>query len=223
MMDFPIRRTTLAKLPVSTIAIAALWIYPQFLGASTLYYGGDSGPTDITVSNEENTTVADARVYDNFTVPNGQAWNVSGLFSNDSLSNGLTTITQALWEIRTGVSEGNGGALLFSGMSAASQIATGRTDVFGNPEYTIGVSVSFVLGPGTYWITVVPSDSGTGRASAITSVNQTNMVGTHIYGNDFFSSTYYGDNFVNTLTLSPGESMLGNFSDGVTGSVTAIP
>ena len=143
----------MAKLPFSTIAIAALWIYPQFLGASTLYYGGDSGPTDITVSNEENTTVADARVYDNFTVPNGQAWNVSGLFSNDRLSDGLTTITQALWEIRTGVSEGTGGALLFSGMSAASQIATGRTDVFGNPEYTIGVSVSFVLGPGTYWIT----------------------------------------------------------------------
>src|ERR1700730_18564493 len=85
-------------------------------------------------------------VYDNFTGPgSGQSWNVSALFSNNIMDPGLLgQITSANYQIRTGVSAGNGGTLLFSGVSAATVTPTGRIG-FGRLEYTglvSGVSLS---------------------------------------------------------------------------------
>ena len=55
-----------------------------------------------------------ARVYDDFFVNDPNGWDVTGVFS-DNLS--TTNITGAYWEIRQGISAGNGGTLIASGMT----------------------------------------------------------------------------------------------------------
>src|ERR1039457_4250183 len=52
------------------------------------------------------------RVYDDFVVPDG-GWTVVGVFSHNNM--GSTAVTQASWEIRSGVSAGNQGTLVASG------------------------------------------------------------------------------------------------------------
>src|SRR5581483_10372345 len=58
------------------------------------------------------------RTFDDFIVPAG-GWTVTGLFAYHNLS--VTGITQASWEIRSGVSADNPGALVASGVSPATQ------------------------------------------------------------------------------------------------------
>src|SRR5205814_2951401 len=73
-----------------------------------LWYNGDFNGANA-LANEENTSLGSgqfASVYDNFIVPSGPAWTVTSVFS-DNLSS--TNITGAAWDIRQGVSEGNGG------------------------------------------------------------------------------------------------------------------
>ena len=66
-----------------------------------------------------------ASVYDDFIVPSGSGWNVTAVFS-DNLPN--TRVTGANWEIRQGVSEGNGGTLIASGTTITPVVTdTGRS------------------------------------------------------------------------------------------------
>ena len=60
------------------------------------------------VANEINTQVSQAAVYDNFIVPSG-TWNINTVWSNNLMN--FTTLSQAYWEIRSGVSAGDGGTL----------------------------------------------------------------------------------------------------------------
>ena len=80
-----------------------------------LWYNGDwNGVNGL--ANEENTAIGEgefASVYDDFNVPSG-GWTLTSVFS-DNLS--FTHITGATWEIRQGISEGNGGTLIASGMT----------------------------------------------------------------------------------------------------------
>ena len=119
-----------------------------------LYYSGDFDANDANangLANESDAIVPSSSIYTPVT-PN-VTWHASALFIN-TLS-GLTPTT-ATWEIRTGVSEGNGGTLVASGSGAVTQTATGRTG-FGFTEYTDSVAVSVTLNAGTtYWINVTP-------------------------------------------------------------------
>jgi hypothetical protein len=90
----------------------------------------------------------------------------------------------ASYDIRTGVSEGNGGTSVASGTSVPAQVvATGR-NAFGYNEYTVAVSFSALnLPPGTYWANVTPdctdqSDStcSSGRMFLSNTTQQTNAV-----------------------------------------------
>src|SRR6266513_920203 len=107
-------------------------------------------------ANDKNTSLGSgqfASVYDDFIVPS-PGWSVTSVFS-DNLAN--TNVTGALWEIRQGVSEGNGGTLIASGMTMTPVVTpTGRSG-FGFLEYmieVIGLNVS--LPPGIYWLNVTP-------------------------------------------------------------------
>jgi hypothetical protein len=71
----------------------------------SLWYNGDFNDVNG-LANERNTAITYAAVYDDFDVTAPLGWNVTAVFSDNLAS---TIVTGADWEIRIGVSEGNGG------------------------------------------------------------------------------------------------------------------
>ena len=95
-------------------------------------------------------------------MPVGQIWTLTSVFSNDQLNYRTNPVTTAAWEIRSGVSAGNGGTVVASASSAtATQTALSQTPGYfyaANPvQITASVS-SLVLTAGTYWLTVYPTE-----------------------------------------------------------------
>ena len=96
-----------------------------------------------------------------FTVPAGETWKVSGLFTNNLatygvLDQGVEPTSVAYWSINEQVFPGNPGIVLDSGTSPATSTPTGRA-AFDTSEYTVQVTgLSITLAPGSYWMTVVP-------------------------------------------------------------------
>jgi len=168
-----------------------------------LYYSGDFNPADPNangLANEVDALVTTGAHQYTPVTPN-LTWQVSGLFIN-TLS-GLTP-TNATWEIRTGVSAGNGGTLVASGSTGVTQTPTGRS-AFGFTEYTDSVALSpaVVLNAGTtYWINVTPVcvacanrafESNVPPATAANHVGPANVVDL-----SFFNSAFFGMNFANS-------------------------
>jgi hypothetical protein len=185
------------------------------INTSTLWYNGDFAMVspNPAITNGVSFAGTDGRVYVDFNVTSATGWDVNSVFSNNIIS--VTGITQASYEIRSGVSVGNGGTLLFSGTAAATQTATGRTFSTFN-EYTIRVSgLNIHLGPGTYWLNVAPVGSGTGF-SANSATAGANAVGSPAgnNGNEFWKS---GSSNYTSLT---GQGFGDDHSDGITGNVT---
>src|SRR5206468_1838957 len=179
-----------------------------------LWYNGDFNGVNG-LANEDNTSLGSgqfASVYDDFNVPS-PGWSVTAVFS-DNLSS--TTVTGALWEIRQGISEGNGGTLIASGMTMTPVVTpTGRSG-FGFTEYmveVIGLNVS--LAPGHYWLNVTPIGNLSGRSFDSTT-SGTNCVGTPCGNNQnaFFNSNFFGANFTSTSN----EGQPSDFSMGVNGT-----
>jgi hypothetical protein len=160
-------------------------------GASgLLYYGGDLDQNGANgLANENDAPIPGspygAATYDNFVVT-GPTWHVTGLFTNNLSQLNPET---AYYEIRTGVSEGNGGTLVYSGTVNVTQTATGRS-AFGITEYQDLVNVDFTLSDGTYWMSVVPLDPASGGRSYNSRTVGLNGVGTHIANLDYFNSGF---------------------------------
>ena len=180
-----------------------------------LWYNGDFNGVNG-FANEMNTSIGSgefASVYDDFVVTDSGGWNITSVFSDNLLN---TNVTGATWEIRTGVSEGNGGTLVASGMTMTPVVTpTGRSG-FGFTEYmveVIGLNVHLPALPAGqfYWLNVTPIGDLTGR-SFDSDTSGANCVGTPC-GNDmnaFFNSNVPpGSNFVGQAT---------DFSMGVNGT-----
>ncbi len=191
-------------------------------GSNCLFYGGDldlNDPNQNGLANENDALVGGnpygAAVYQNFTLSSNST--ATGLFSNNL--SGLNPTT-AYWEIRTGVSEGNGGTLVASGTGATSNVATGRSD-FGFVEYRNEVDgLSLNLNGGTqYWMTVVPNDPNNPNRSYNSNTDGLNSVGTQTSGQQFWNSSYFGANFTNTNN----EGVFNIFSQGVIGTTVPEP
>jgi hypothetical protein len=96
-----------------------------------------------------------------FTVPAGQTWNVTGLFTNNFasygvLDQGTEPTAVAAWSINEEVFAGGAGVVVDSGTSPATSTATGRAN-FGMNEFTVQVTgLSVTLTAGSYWMSVVP-------------------------------------------------------------------
>jgi hypothetical protein len=213
-------------------------IRPAGIPGNTLWYNGDFDGNDG-LSNEINSAIADARVFDNFVVPGGRIWSLEGVFSNNLLTSDFdhdasgksTPVTRANWTVRTGVSVGNGGTVVAGGTSAATEAPTGRT--FTDPvlgvltENTILVSGlnGILLGPGTYWLQVTPVAPNPGLGQSFESTTSgAGAIGTPPGndGNSFFDSTTFGADFVSASDFLGLDRA--DFSEGVTGiSVVAIP
>jgi hypothetical protein len=188
------------------------------LPPGTLFYAGDldlNDPNQNGLANENDAIVGGspygAATYQNFTL--GSSATATGLFSNNL--SGLNPTT-AYWEIRTGVSEGNGGTLVASGTGATSNVATGRSD-FGFIEYRNEVGgLNLSLNGGTkYWMAVVPQDPSNPNRSFNSDTDGLNSIGMQTNNQQFFNSAFFGANFTN----ANNEGAFAAFSQGVVGTV----
>jgi hypothetical protein len=121
----------------------------------------------------------------------------------------------SIWEIRSGITPGNGGTLIASGTDAS--IAIPVSNVGG--AFTFFTPITPVaLAPGTYWLTVAPDNAGQ-NSTYILATNGANAVGMPPGndGNSYFSSTS------GPVVFEPVGTGAGpDFSMGVTG-IEAVP
>jgi len=181
--------------------------------ADTLAYQGNFDGSNGLVNEVNSDAGVQAYTYDNFIVPAGQTWDITGLFSNN-LSN--LSWSSAFWDIRTGVSNGNGGVDVASGTGAASDIATGRSG-FGYNEYQAMVSgLNIELTAGTYWLAVTPNSNGSGE-TFISTTSGAGGINPDLSGNSYLQSPYFGAYYEQSSDFlgynTPG------FSMGVVGTV----
>jgi hypothetical protein len=211
------RRAPLCLYAVLFFAVAAN-ACPFINGSTCLFYGGDTDPNDPNnngLENETDITVFGspygAATYQNF-VYDGQT-PITGLFTNNFIITN-TIPKSGYWEIRSGVSEGNGGTLVASGTSALLNTPTGISN-YGFPVVTTSVAISpTVLAAGTYWFAVVPECNplcGPGSRSYNANTAGLNSVGTQISNEQFWNSSFFGANFTN----ADNEGVYPTFSSGV--------
>jgi len=186
-----------------------------------LFYGGDFNynPLGADVANglanedtnEVGGTPYGAATWVPFTVPEGQTWNVTGLFTNNQasygvLDQGTEPLSVAYWSINEGLFAGNAGTVIDSGTNVATSTKTGRS-AFGLEEYTIQVTgLSVTLTAGTYWLAVVPICTNTADpycdgAFFLSDVEYINTTPSNAFGpaepidSSFFDSPYFGYSF----------------------------
>lgn len=181
-----------------------------------LWYNGDYDYMNA-LANERNTANPPAAVYDNFNVPD-PGWLITRIFSNNVTMQITSPITTADWEIRSGVTEGDGGTLIASGTGApASWTPTGRS-LAHFIEYQLAVDgLSVSLPPGQYWLMVRPVGSGVGR-SFLSKTSGANGVNALLDGNHFLTRLDEGHYFSRFFSDTGAD-----FSMGVYGYVLPEP
>jgi len=216
----------LAMLLLLTLAASPLWAQ---CGPHCYFYGGDldlNDPNQNGLANENDGIVGGnpygAATYQNFSAITDVS--VTGLFTNDLMAYPTVSPTvkgqlTAYWEVRSGVSEGNGGTLIASGSGIDNVSRTGRSD-FGYIEYRNEVDgLMFALEAGTYyWFAVVPVCTTCAARSFNSNANtRLNGVGDETSGQQFFNSSFFGANFTN----ANNEGTFNVFSSGVLGNFCA--
>jgi len=131
---------------------------PPSLCDPCLFYGGDLNPGDLNAagfSDENSLLIPGSSTYGAFSPTSTVT--VTGIIVNVQADNNFDPLT-ASYDIRSGVSEGNGGTSLASGSGTATVAATGR-NFFGLNEYTVAVQLSapLTLKPGAYWVNATPN------------------------------------------------------------------
>jgi len=195
------KKLALLSLFAMLFAMTATFAYascPVEAGVQCAFYAGDldlNDPNQNGLANENDAIVGGspygAATYQNFNFAGGT---VVGLATNNLSQLNPST---AYWEIRSGVSEGNGGTLIASGTGATSNQATGRSD-FGYTEYTNFVGgLSVNLGAGQYWMAVVPQDPNNAGRSFNSDTDGLNSVGSQNNNQQYFNSAFFGANFTN--------------------------
>jgi hypothetical protein len=184
----------------------------------SLWYNGDPSGFAGNTANGANFEIfgGSTFIYDDFIVPaSSPGWTVTAVFSNDFIAHIPPLPMSSIWEIRSGITPGNGGTLIASGTDPSIAI----------PVSNVGDAFTFLtpitpvtLAPGTYWLTVSPDNAGQ-NSSYILATNGTNAVGMPPGndGNSYFSSTS------GPVMFQPVGSGAGpDFSMGVTG-IEAVP
>jgi hypothetical protein len=96
-----------------------------------------------------------------------------GLLLEQSFLNAKVEPPQIEWSVSTGISQGNAGTVIASGISQATLTPTGRS-WNGMNEYTVlgrlNAGETFTLSPGHYWMTAIPvcTQSGPDSCQGVT-------------------------------------------------------
>ena len=164
------------------------------------FYGGDFDGRDAvgnyTVTNASNVLVTDQRVYDDFA--HSSTLSIAALFGNFLTNDAARTATAGYaFEIRSGVSSGNGGTLVASGSSSSgfSWTATGRTG-FWLQEYRFDANIPDLnLAAGTYHLNIRPLITApAGVNMFLSTTSGANGVGSPLNNSNAFL-TYAGGSF----------------------------
>lgn len=190
---------------------------PPGLCSPCLFYGGDfnvSDPNSAGLS-DENTLliVGGSSTYAAYNVPSGITAGVSGILVNVQSSVDFDPKT-ATYDIRSGVSEGNGGTSIASGSGTISVASTGR-NFLGLNEYTVLVKFpTTYLGAGEYWFNVTPACTNgatdgscyEGRIFASNTTQGTNgvLAGAQPDGAMFLNADFFGFSWANWCDSSLG-------------------
>ncbi len=179
------------------------------------FYGGQFDPFNqyANALANENTAITGgdpygAAVYQNFYAESNIS--VTGLFTNN-LSN--FTPASGYWEIRSGVSENNGGTLIASGTGSVTNAPTGRS-YHGDNEYTNAVfGLSVDLPTDQYWFAVVPVCTTCQGEAFNTNTFGLFMIGKSDLNQEYFNSPS-GPTFTNANNVCP-HCEFPTFSSGV--------
>ncbi|HJP84169.1 MAG TPA: PEP-CTERM sorting domain-containing protein [Fimbriimonadaceae bacterium] len=173
------------------LLIASLVCVSSTSFSQVVFYGGDANGVDGLTS-EEDGVVSQAMTYDNFTVGAG-GWNVSDLGGIFAVTTG-SNFASARYEIRQGVSVGNGGSLIQTGVFSVSSSSVGS--LFGRDLRDFTGSVSpFSLAAGNYWIGISLIDPGSVRSFVATTSGVNGVGGPLNDGNSFLNSSTFAANF----------------------------
>ena len=189
--------------------------------AQLLWYNGDRDTLDSIFATSTGGNVG--AVYDDFNVTAATGWNVTGVSGVFRLPD---AVSSASWEIRTGMSAGNGGTVVDSGTSSSltlTEIAPANPANDHGPAYQLSVTgLNFALGPGTYWLSLVPDSSAFGY---LVTTSGANAIGTPAgnNGNAFYLQTNLGSVVGGTSAAYESTTAvatdLHDFTLGVTGTV----
>jgi hypothetical protein len=182
--------------------------------AGTLWYNGDFNGGDGTVSVRHGFGLldVDAYVYENVLLTNSET--VTGVFGT-FLYSGAAPVG-AEYEIRSGVSSGNGGTLVASGALASGFTWTSLGVTFDSPSYgtldlfrlEIG-GLAVALAPGEYWVGLRPEAvTSSDVVALLATTSGTNAIGAPA-GND---GNAYVDSAVLGFAFDPANA---DFSVGI--------
>jgi hypothetical protein len=187
-----------------------------------LWYNGDFNGVNG-LPNEQDTLLGAgqyAHTYDDFNVPDSAGWDVTAVYSNNLTDVTNNCVIGATWEIRQGITPGNGGTLIASGMTTTAQITPTGRSAFGYTEYAVQVNdISVHLPPANgYYLNVTPIGSLRGR-SFVSTTSGANALGSPPGNNQnaYFDSNFFAASFVPTGDPSLGQPY--DFSMGVRGTV----
>jgi len=157
-----------------------------------LWYNGNPNLNNG-LSSVQNAGFTDTRAFDNFLVPAGPGWFITSLFGHYLSDMAPAT---AYWEIRSGITLGDGGTLLHFGTNAITWSPSGF-DAFGFMGYLATVSGfgPFALDPGLYWLTISVVGDGSG-AAFVQATDGAGGINALIDGETFFHSPEIPANFV---------------------------
>lgn len=204
---------------------------PPALCDPCIFYGGDLNPSDINaagLSDENTLLIPGSSTYGNYNVVTGVT--VTGIVFNVQADANFDPVT-ASYDVRSGVSEGNGGTSLASGTVSATVAATGRNFI-GLNEYTVAVQLTtpLVLTPGAYWFNVTPTCTNGGQDGSCSVgrffVSNTTQRTNNVVGGDqgqhqmYLNSSFFGFSWANWCDSAIGlnKSQCLELSFGLMGS-----
>ena len=208
-----IRLLVVCCLVMSTVIGTAL------AGEGTLLWSNGDGIESsggTALSNEREGNVSDSRLYEDFTVTAGEVWNLTSTFSDNWFADNGGFQNRALVEIRSGITVGDGGTVLFSQILSAT-----RSFVFdGEPldKYRVTVTnLDIELSEGTYFLAVTPYGT-LGAQIFVSATEGANAVGAPGLNNSAFHDS---DHFLfaDWREVTDGR----NFALGIYGSVIPEP
>lgn len=188
----------------------------------TLWYSGDTTAPSIYTNGNGYQSNPLYVVYQDFIVPASvPGWHISSVFSYNYFPPGpLPTFAQ--WTINSGMTAGNGGAVVAGGGSSITPGATGRTASSGSltlTEYKIQIhGLSLNLPPGHYWLSVAPDAPGPDMAPIASQTSGTNCTGTPCGSNGM--AFLQNKSFFLQSTFSAAPRTV-DFSMGVIGIIAA--